>query len=430
MDLDYLSSRAGDIEVLVEPIHPTSKQYGTDVERIPMPFREFITSLRSSDEPHLYLTTQYSEQDEDQHTVLPPPACALADDFPTVPRIMGNLCLQQVNLWVGKSQEGSTSGLHHDFHDNLYCLLQGRKRFVLYPPQEVENLYPYGNLDNLYSNDLISYKDAPVRSDGLPVRVALQARIKAIEQKLEAMRKGKGKDKTASKDRKALMELYDQALDELAQMTLDGEGGFDINDEVDDFDALMARMDRDDGDPDEAGPSGLSGGHDEDDEEDDDEDEADDEEGEGLVADNIDENAHKEPSSFSRIPTALVHQHLNLPTTAVPPTETSLSDFPNFTKASTPYIVELNAGEMLYLPASWWHEVTSSSGNGNGIHMAFNYWFYPPTGDSFKQPYEDTLIWEYLRQQNVDKAIEESLENGKKRKSVGSALQEKKKIRQ
>ena len=66
-DFEYLKSAAGDTEVLVEPIHPTSKQYGTDVERASMPFRDFLTSLEKSDGPYHYMTTQYSEQDEEEH---------------------------------------------------------------------------------------------------------------------------------------------------------------------------------------------------------------------------------------------------------------------------------------------------------------------------------------------------------------------------
>lgn len=111
VDLDYLAERAGDSEVLVEPMHPASNQFGTDVERVTMSFREFLSSLRTVDGPHHYLTTQYADQDSDEQIVLPPPADALAGDYPQVPRLMGNLCLQQVNLWLGRSKDGSTSGL-------------------------------------------------------------------------------------------------------------------------------------------------------------------------------------------------------------------------------------------------------------------------------------------------------------------------------
>ena len=33
----------------------------------------------------------------------------------------------------------------------------------------------------------------------------------------------------------------------------------------------------------------------------------------------------------------------------------------------------LEAGEMLYMPAGWFHEVSSV-----GQHCALNYWFHPP----------------------------------------------------
>ncbi len=96
-------------------MHPQSHQFGTDVERVPVEFGDFLKSLQMDDGPHPYLTTQYAEQDLDALTVLPPPADALADDYPRIPRLMGSLYLQQVNLWLGKSKEGSTSGLVRHF---------------------------------------------------------------------------------------------------------------------------------------------------------------------------------------------------------------------------------------------------------------------------------------------------------------------------
>ena len=55
---------------------------------------------------------------------------------------------------------------------------------------------------------------------------------------------------------------------------------------------------------------------------------------------------------------------------------------------------EIRAGEMLYLPAGWFHEVTSYSeeglpAKGRGGHLAFNYWMHPPDQDSFQAPYRD-----------------------------------------
>ncbi|KAI9060374.1 Clavaminate synthase-like protein [Trametes sanguinea] len=426
-NLDYLTQKAGDVEVMVEPLHPTANQYGTDVERISVTFREFIASLRKEEGPYPYLTTQYSDEDPDAETVFPPPTNALRDEFPTVPRIMGNLFLQQVNLWLGKSKNGSSSGLHHDFHDNIYCLLKGRKRFVLFPPKEVKNLYPYGVLDTLHPNGLIAYEDIPVRADGLSRRAAAKARVRALERKIDALKaKGKGskgKAKAPNKDLKALMDAHDAALDELAELALDE----DVSGEEDDFDALMGGLD--DFDDIDANPSGHDDNDDDEDEADgdesdegeweewkgightDDESESGDNEGAGQDEESdedeetpLGEQATRttEPSSFSRIPTAHLHRYLGIPTTAALPPSFSASDFPGLTKTTDPYVVELSEGEMLYLPASWWHEVTSTSvgdsKDGNDVHMAFNYWFYPPDAlDNFESPYRDTLVWDFLR---------------------------------
>ncbi|GJE92988.1 cupin-like domain-containing protein [Phanerochaete sordida] len=438
-DLDYLASKAGEREVLVEPMHPDAHQFGTDVERVNMKFGDFLKSLQSEDGPHHYLTTQYAEQDLEALTVLPPPTDALEDEFPYVPRIMGNLCLQQVNLWVGRSKEGSTSGLHHDFHDNLYCLLKGRKRFVLFPPSELPHLYPHGTLDAQHPNGLISYTDAPVRADGLPVRVALKARVRALEARLDAAPRGKGKGRMDVGARAALVEAHEQALDELAQYTLEAADGIDVDEEEDDFDALMAGLEgEDDFDILEMDGGGPEGGDVEEAEDESDQSEEEEEypEWHGIgTAESDDEESDEdgeEPSSFSRIPTGVVHKHLGLPTTAVPPEGASLKSFPNFKKATKPFVVELSAGEMLYLPASWWHEVTSSAAaDGDAVHMAFNYWFYPPDNlDSFEEPYEDSLVWEYLRSKNPKsqrKAPTKPPAETAKRKSNGDGAQAKKK---
>ena len=106
---------------------------------------------------------------------------------------------------------------------------------------------------------------------------------------------------------------------------------------------------------------------------------------------------------------------------------------------------EVSAGEVLYLPAGWFHEVTSMStpttsttpaaatgtnerdnkettrtvtktaGGGGGGHLALNYWFHPPVGEgvadhpsayNFENPYgsearqrmweTDWAMWEEL----------------------------------
>jgi hypothetical protein len=66
---------------------------------------------------------------------------------------------------------------------------------------------------------------------------------------------------------------------------------------------------------------------------------------------------------------------------------------------------------MLYLPASWLHEVTSYSSSDSDtdsvVHMAMNWWFHPPTEQSYHQPYVDGY-WA-----DSWKVVEEALEKMK-----------------
>ncbi|KAF9652069.1 Clavaminate synthase-like protein [Thelephora ganbajun] len=391
--LGYLSKRAGHTTVQVEPIHPGSKQFGTDAKRVEMKFSEFLDGLKQEDGEQRYLTTQYSADSEGLHddgekeggvTVYPPPTNALRDDFPIAPKITGKLVLQQ----------------HHDFHDNLYCLLAGHKRFVLFPPTQASNLYPHGKIDNIHPNGLISYKHNVVRSDGLEAREAMRFRIKALGEKIAA---------TKGKREKKLEALLEEAID--AEMDFLVEDGGD-----DDFDEI--ELDGEDGD--EEFPE--------------DEDSDDGQEDTGSAANSRSRGKGKakvtgkeddeddEPSSFSRIPTSALHQHLSLPTTAVSIDSDPSTGF-DLSKVSTPFVVDIDPGEMLYLPASWWHEVTSSSPDNSksNVHMAFNYWFYPPDGlKTFDEPYQDDIVWGYLRGRangmanGVEKAPELSLSKRKR----------------
>jgi hypothetical protein len=72
--------------------------------------------------------------------------------------------------------------------------------------------------------------------------------------------------------------------------------------------------------------------------------------------------AHQLPPSFSR----------------VDPRHPCTTSFPAFAQA-TPAMCAVGPGEMLYLPAGWFHEVESrGAGEEDPTHMAFNYWFHPP----------------------------------------------------
>lgn len=132
------------------------------------------------------------------------------------------------------------------------------------------------------------------------------------------------------------------------------------------------------------------------------------------------DEAAKTPPSFSNVVTSLSPDTLR-------------EKFPDFLDAKTRELdVTLVAGEMLYLPCGWFHEVTSMSSNGGGgagvkadgdktnesnasrssnsssssqsidFHMAVNYWFHPPDSDRFDAPYTDSFWPENWRQRGLE----------------------------
>ena len=52
---------------------------------------------------------------------------------------------------------GSSSGLHHDFHDNLYVLIHGRKSFRLFSPGDADKMHTLGPIELVHPNGRICY---------------------------------------------------------------------------------------------------------------------------------------------------------------------------------------------------------------------------------------------------------------------------------
>ena len=79
---------------------------------------------------------------------------------------MGRLVPASYNLWIGNSSDGSSSGLHHDYHDNIYVLVRGRKRFRLFSPADAKYMHTRGKISKIHKNGRICYEGAETEADG------------------------------------------------------------------------------------------------------------------------------------------------------------------------------------------------------------------------------------------------------------------------
>lgn len=230
-----------------------------------------------------------------------------ADDglLPLRPRVLPRrLVPADVNLWMGRNDGPTSSGLHHDYHDNLYLLVRGEKRFKLYSPRDAGRMYTTGAISWVHENGLINYSVSTLQ-DG---DISLANGESALEHRL----------------RKGAVVNDDESEEEGDGLDDDDDDDFADFDGVDDYDALNES----------------------------DDDEENDEDDEEKVS-----KDEKDPDSFSRVD------------------YDNLSEYPLF-KGAISMDVVVKAGQALYLPAGWFHDV-SSDDSGQG-HVAFNYWFHPP----------------------------------------------------
>jgi len=198
----HLSTRAGGAKVLVEDRKCPNGllSFGISSPKIDMKYGDFIKAVIAQ-ETRYYLTTQDLERFVDEYDKFGLPKCIAAqplrmldDSYPVQPAILGNLIPHQVSLWQGCTGKGSSSssGLHHDFHDNLYLLIRGRKRFRLFPPSAANLLRVSGRLTKIHKNGLVVYEfprgnpcPVSIRADGAPLSVVARYMQQEAERNLE-----------------------------------------------------------------------------------------------------------------------------------------------------------------------------------------------------------------------------------------------------
>ncbi|MEW5320072.1 MAG: hypothetical protein WDW38_011175 [Sanguina aurantia] len=341
-DDDYLIQHAGLAKVMVEKRKDPSDTFGRG-RKVEMTFGRLVKRLAGGDES-LYMTTQQVPVALDGHpSLMTSPLTQLAEDFEPRPSIEGNLVPQQINMWMGNSRSGASSGLHHDFHDNLYILLRGRKQFTLYDPSHAADMYLNGALQAGAAESL----------------AAAEAELeRAMEAELDA--------------------AFDDD-DGVADSDMDAE------DEGEGRQQQQQQQQR-------GGPGGKK------------------KRGTAVAA-AVDGGGERAPVSFSKVDVARLT------------TEEIRIQFPRFPERGAGLEADLVAGQMMYLPAGWFHEVASfgaaeeddegeggggesdaapsgSSGDGASpsqspcTHLALNYWFHPPDNlrrNGFLQPYANAF---------------------------------------
>lgn len=289
---------------------------------------------------NLYLTTQKDAYDVDgRPALISKPLDSMfrlgADGgatFPLRPSILPYLVPSQINLWMGATASRTSSGLHHDFHDNLYTLMSGSKTFLLFPPPDARYLYPHGGDAHVMSNGLLRYGRAPTTDDedgwDEEAMATVRERMNCRKRLMEASKVAEGEEGEDELDR-----AMDDILRNAARHHV-----------VDDYDEeCEGELDRDLEDDPMAGHA---------------------------------ETIPRFPPSFSRIGSVLFGPGGEDDNTRWK-SRWRDSQFPMAAKARM-MRCEIEAGSSLYIPASWWHEVVSQGGGDANVHVALNYWFHPP----------------------------------------------------
>ncbi|KAI3633861.1 hypothetical protein MIR68_008193 [Amoeboaphelidium protococcarum] len=319
------------VKVAVESKQSYQGTFGTSSQKQIEEFGNFIQLIQDKDsETDYYLSTQYGIDQK----------CAISsvlmqrDVIPQVPALVDASQCQMfdVNLWMGSAE--ASSRLHFDYHDNLYYLCEGEKQFILFPPSCAPNLY--------LNTEEHGIDQVLVDRDGFIEFSTETQRKRSYRSSDEEDNYGSGSE-----------EEQDSIIATGKRQRVDSAEGFDS--EIDSID-WNGRDDFDE----EVMLSGNSNYGGDDDSED-------------------DNTLLKDPPSFSRIPVDVLHSYvqskgLKLDLQDRSKSGASLNDFPSLRKCD-PIVVTLKAGQCLFLPAGWFHEVSSRNVSKSHFHLAINYWF-------------------------------------------------------
>ena len=135
-----------------------------------------------------YLTTQPLAEDAEGRPELcgePVASLVRAEKLPLTCPLLPSLILANANVWMGCAPFAAptSSGLHHDFHDNVLIQVCGTKRVRMWDPSATRALRPRGGRASIHANGRIVYGGAPVEADG---RDALSTASLDLRRQLDA----------------------------------------------------------------------------------------------------------------------------------------------------------------------------------------------------------------------------------------------------
>ncbi|KAI3645100.1 hypothetical protein MP228_011264 [Amoeboaphelidium protococcarum] len=339
------------VKVAIESKQCNQGTFGTSSQKQVIEFGDFIQLIRKKDtETDYYLSTQYGIDSK----------CAISsvlmqrDVISQVPALVDASQCQMfdVNLWMGSAE--ASSRLHFDYHDNLYYLCEGEKQFILFSPSCAPNLY--------LNTEEHGIDQVLIDCDG-------DIEFSSEAQRKRSYRSSDEEDNYGSGSE----EEQDSIIATGKRQRVDSAEGFDS--EIDSID-WNGRDDFDE----EIMLSGNSNYGDDSDSN------SDSEAASTILSDNVESDAlnsksksEKDPPSFSRIPVDVLHSYvqskgLKLDLQDRSKSGASLNDFPLLRKCD-PTVVTLKAGQCLFLPAGWFHEVSSRCVSKSNFHLAINYWF-------------------------------------------------------
>ena len=142
---DYIASVAGEV-IVSRPSDDGIYRYHQFGR---MSFAEFAETLETSKDVYMGLNPIYRD---DQSPHAPKELLALAAEL-TIPDFIDSARLHAAYLWIGPG--GNNTLLHFDPWGSLLVVLEGRKRFALFPPDQTSNMYGYSVLD---VKSLLQYK--------------------------------------------------------------------------------------------------------------------------------------------------------------------------------------------------------------------------------------------------------------------------------